>query len=128
MIVKNVLLPNRVRKVPKSFSWVDHRLISDGHLKGLHHSSAALYLFLLCAGDDKGLSYYGDKSIMKKLSMDSKALEKARSELVHTGLVAWQKPMYQVLSLEPFNERKAQRNGSGMLLGDILKKAMGGEP
>ncbi len=127
MIVKYVILPNRVRKVPKSFSWVDHRLISDGHLERLHHSSAALYLFLLCAGDEQGLSYYGDKSIMKKLSIDTKTLEKARVELIHTGLVAWQKPMYQVLCLEPFNERKANRNGSGMLLGDILKKAMEGE-
>ncbi len=127
MIVKYVILPNRVRKVPKSFSWIDHRLISDGHLERLHHSSAALYLFLLCAGDEQGLSYYGDKSIMKKLSMDRKTLEKDRSELVHAGLIAWQKPMYQVLCLEPFNERKARRNGSGMLLGDILKNAMGGE-
>jgi hypothetical protein len=116
-----------VRKVPKSFSWVDHRLISDGHFESLNHSSAALYLFLLCAGDEKGLSYYGDKSIMKKLSMDNITLEKARSKLIHTGLIAWQKPLYQVLCLEPFSEKKSKRNGSTMLLGDILKNAMGGE-
>ena len=126
MIVKYVILPNRVRKVPNSFSWVDHRLISDGHFERLHHSSSALYLFLLCAGDEQGLSYYGDKSIIKKLSMDYKALAKARSELIHTGLVAWQKPMYQLLCLEPFNGSKIERNGSGMRLGDILKNAMGG--
>ena len=122
MIVKYVILPNRLRKVPKSFSWIDHRFISDGYIDRLHHSSSALYLFLLCAGDEKGLSYYGDQTIMKKLSMDKNIFVKARTELIHAGLIAWQKPMYQVLSLEPVRIQK--RDGSGMLLGDILRKAM----
>lgn len=124
MIVKYVILPNRLRKVPKSFGWIDHRLISDGYIDRLHHSSSALYLFLLCAGDEKGLSYYGDQSIMKKLSMDKKIFAKARFELIQAGLIAWQKPMYQVLSLEPVQSQNRKQNGSGMLLGDILRKAM----
>lgn len=126
MIVKHVILPDRLRKVPKSFSWIDHRLISDGYIERLNHSSAALYLFLLCAGDEKGLSYYSDKSIMEKLSMNQETLKKARSELIRTGLVAWQKPLYQVLCLEPLVTSYVQRNSSGMSLGDILTKAMGG--
>jgi len=40
------------------------------------------------------------------------------------GLVAWQKPLYQVLSLEPV--LKQQRTGSTLSLGDILKGAMEG--
>lgn len=124
MIVKYVILPNRLRKVPKSFSWIDHRFISDEYIDRLHHSSSALYLFLLCAGDEKGLSYYGDQSIMKKLSMDKNILSKARSELIQAGLIAWQKPIYQVLSLEPVQTQNRKQNGSGMLLGDILRRAM----
>ncbi|MBW2219681.1 MAG: hypothetical protein JRF40_09370 [Deltaproteobacteria bacterium] len=124
MIAKSPILPQRVRKVPKSFSWIDHRLISDKHIDLCSHASAALYLFLLCVGDDKGLSYYGDQSIMDKLSMDQQTLNKARSGLVKNSLIAWQKPIYQVLCLEPTHKNRCA--GSAMSLGDILKKAMEG--
>ena len=101
MIVKTPILPRQIRKVPKSFSWIDHRLVSDGHIDHLSHSAGMLYLFLVCVGDDKGLSYYGDQSLMKKLSMDQAVFETARSDLIRMGLIAWQKPLYQVLSLDP---------------------------
>ena len=126
MIVKNPILPGRVRCVPKSFSWIDHRLVSDRYIERCSHTSGTLYLFLACVGDDKGLSYYGDKTIMKKLSMEQCAFDQARSELIRMGLVAWQKPLYQVLSLEPMPVLKQRRTGSTLSLGDILKGAMEG--
>ncbi|MBW1895025.1 MAG: hypothetical protein JRF40_09190 [Deltaproteobacteria bacterium] len=122
MIVKTPILPERVRKVPQSFSWIDHRLIRDGYIEHCSHTAGFLYLFLVCVGDDKGLSYYGEHSLMKKLSMDESVFEKARSDLVRMGLLAWQAPLYQVLSLEPLE--KSWRNGTSMMLGDILKSAM----
>ena len=125
MIVKSPILPKRVRKVPKGFSWIDHRLVSDGHIDRCSHEAGALYLFLVCVGDDKGLSYYGDRSIMQKLSMDQKTLQTARSDLIRNALIAWQKPIYQVLCLTPAHE--SRRGGSAMSLGDILKNAVGGE-
>ena len=75
--------------------------------------------------DAKGLSYYADKSIMKKLGMDMQALKEARSGLIKNNLIAWQQPIYQVLSLEP----KVNDRGPGqmMSLSDILKNAGGGE-
>lgn len=121
MIVKSPILPKRVRKIPKSFSWIDHRLVSDKHIDRCDHAAAALYLFLACVSDEEGLSYYGDKSIMKKLSMDLTTLYDARSTLMQTGLIAWQKPLYQVLDLEP--ELKIRQAGSVMVLGEILKRA-----
>ncbi len=121
MIVKLPILPKRVRKVPKSFSWIDHRLVSDKHIDRCDHAAAALYLFLACVSDEEGLSYYGDKSIMNKLSMDLTTLYDARSTLMQTGLIAWQKPLYQVLDLEP--ELKIRQAGSVMVLGEILKRA-----
>lgn len=133
MIVKSPILPHRVRKVPKSFSWIDHRLVSDRHIERCSHPAAALYLFLVCVGDDKGLSYYGDKSIMKKLSMDNRTLQDARSELIRNGLLAWQKPIYQVLCLVPahlparalqWQAGKHSGAGSAISLGDILKNTM----
>ena len=124
MIVKSPILPKRVRKVPGSFSWIDHRLVSDRHIDLCSHAAATLYLFLVCVGDDEGLSYYGDQSIMDKLSMDRQALNKARSGLIKSSLIAWQKPIYQVLCLEP--ALKGRRAGSATSLGDILKNAMEG--
>ena len=51
MIVKSPILPKRVRKVPKGFSWIDHRLVSDRHIDRCSHEAGALYLFLVCVGD-----------------------------------------------------------------------------
>lgn len=118
MIAKSPILKQRIRKVPKSFSWVDHRLVRDRHIENCSHSQAALYLFLVCVADDKGLSFYGDPALMAKLSMDQTTLDQARSGLIKNGLIAWQKPIYQVLSLEPINWDN--RTGSMMSLKDIL--------
>ena len=122
MIVKSPILPQLVRKVPKSFSWIDHRLVRDGHIEKCSPQAVALYLFLVCVGDSRGLSYYGDDSIRKYLALDESALEKARSELVRNGLLAWRTPLYQVLSLEPAIEKRSSREGAASL-GDILKRA-----
>ncbi len=122
MIVKTPILPGRVRKVPRSFSWIDHRMVRDGYIEHCSHAAGFLYLFLVCVGDDKGLSYYGDHTLMQKLSMDENVFEKARSDLVRMGLLAWQTPLYQVLCLGPLE--KSRRNGASMMLGDILKNAM----
>jgi hypothetical protein len=118
VIVKTPVLKNRIRKVPKSFSWLDHRLVRDRYLENLNHGQAALYLFLVCVADDKGLSYYGDPALMKKLGMNQACLNEARSGLIRNHLIAWQKPIYQVLSLEP--ARDDTRTGTMMSLQDIL--------
>ena len=118
MIEKTPVLKKRVRKVPKSFSWLDHRLVRDRHIDNLSHSQAGLYLFLVCVADNRGLSFYGDPALMKKLGMDRTALDEARSGLIKNHLIAWQKPIYQVLSLEP--APCDVRTGSMMSLKDLL--------
>jgi hypothetical protein len=37
---KRILCPERLRRVPKAFSWIDHRLVRDGHIS-LPHSQRA---------------------------------------------------------------------------------------
>ena len=118
MIVKSPILKHRIRKVPKSFSWVDHRLVRDRHIENCSHSQAALYLFLVCVADNQGLSFYGDPALMAKLSMDQATLDQARSGLIRNSLIAWQRPIYQVLSLKPL--RLDDRAGSMISLRDIL--------
>lgn len=122
MIVKSPILKHRVRKIPKSFSWIDHRLVRGRYIESCSHAQAALYLFLACVSDNRGLSYYGDRAIMDKLSMDIKTLQTARDGLVNLGLIAFRAPIYQVLCLEPVNS--GNRSGSGMSLGEILTTAM----
>ena len=129
MVSKVPIVAERIRKVPRHFSWIDHRLVRDRHIENCSHAAATLYLFLVTVGDAKGLSYYGDKSIIKHLSMDQSALEDARANLINIGLIAWQKPLYQVLALDsPQHDKKPPRSNmdNALSLGDILKMAREG--
>jgi len=129
MVSKVPIVAERIRKVPRHFSWIDHRLVRDRHIENCSHAAAALYLFLVTVGDAKGLSYYGDKSITKRLSMDQSILNEARACLIRIGLIAWQKPLYQVLALDrPKGEKPALRSNmdNALCLGDIFKMAREG--
>ena len=94
---QGLINPDRVRKLPAHYSWVDHRLVHEKYLKSLSCEGAALYLFLLCVGDREGLSYYSDKGIRQKTKLVD--IESARMELIERDLVAYSAPFYQVLSL-----------------------------
>ena len=131
MVSKVPIVAQRIRKVPSHFSWIDHRLVRDRHIENCSHQAAALYLFLVTVGDAKGLSYYGDKSIIKYLCMDQNALEDARANLIRIGLIAWQKPLYQVLALDrpkPTVQPPRSNMDNALSLGDILKMASEATP
>jgi hypothetical protein len=106
MIRKHPICRKRIRKVPGQFSWVDQRLVRDRFIEAITHPGAALYLFLVTVADVRGLSYYSDVSIMRRLSMDLPTLEGARRCLIAGDLIAYEKPLYQVLSLDPVIERE----------------------
>ena len=109
MVVKRVLCPARLRKVPPQFNWVDHRLIRDKHICRCSSEALAMYLFLVSVADAEGLSYYSDGSISRLLPLDAPALQRARQELLAAQLIAYQKPLYQVLSLDaPVPPRQSQ--------------------
>ena len=59
----------------------------------------ALYLFLVTVGDAEGLSYYSDRSLCRALTLSEAELARSRNRLVGADLVAWQAPLYQVLSV-----------------------------
>ena len=100
MIHKYLINPQRPRRIPKQFSWVDHRLVQAGYLQRCSQSALALYLFLLCVADAEGLSYYSDRSVGNYLAMNEPQLDAARCELVRVGLIAFAHPLYQVLGLQ----------------------------
>jgi hypothetical protein len=129
MVSKVPIVAHRIRKVPNHFSWIDHRLVRDRHIENCSHAAAALYLFLVTVGDAKGLSYYGDKSIIKHLGMNLSELQDARANLINIGLIAWQRPLYQVLSLDrtPREKRPPRlKMKNALSLGDILNMAREG--
>ncbi len=124
MIKKHPVCPDRVRRIPKGFSWVDHRLISEHYIDRLSPSGATLYLFLITVSDAQGLSYYGEASIAKRLNMNPEQLAAARQELISIDLVAYQTPLYQVLALEsqPMPTRGRQSSGVPQPLKEIFKQ------
>jgi hypothetical protein len=121
---KRVLNPERLRKVPPQFSWIDHRLVQQNYFVRCDHSAWALYLFLVSVADAEGLSYYSDASLMRRLNLEALALSASRRQLLQAGLIAYEKPFYQVLSLEP---APGPRSGS-ISVGELLHQVMGGQP
>lgn len=136
MIAKRILCSDRLRRVPKRFSWVDHRLVRDKHICALSHPSLALYLFLVTVSDADGLSYYSDESMKNYLRMSDCLLAQSRTELCSAGLIVYSRPLYQVLSLDqgvklqgnvPALENPAVRGKSDLIsFGNILRQAIGG--
>jgi len=128
-VIKRVLCPERLRQVPSQFSWIDHRLVRDRHIVGRSAEALALYLFLVTVADGQGLSYYSDATIGKLLPLDGPALARARQELIRVRLIAYEIPLYQVLSLDKpgsagcgRGEPAGPRGGAPQTLGQILQQ------
>jgi hypothetical protein len=128
MLPKSPIHPDRIRKIPKQFSWIDGRLVRDGYLDGCSHSAAALYLFLVTVSDARGLSYYSDQSVCKHLQMANCILAEARLELIKLSLIAYKKPLYQVLDLAPHEILYPRNNPQDPMqpFGQVLQQLMEG--
>ena len=130
MISKYLLRPQRRRHIPPSFSWVDHRLVRQDYLSRADHSAWALYLFLVTVADVQGLSYYSDAAIGRHLKMDPVRLATARQQLVQAELLAYRKPLYQVLALPDAPQASATprppRSGQVQSVTDILRRVVEG--
>ncbi len=129
MIQKRLIRPDRLRQVPPGFNWVDHRLVRDHYIERCDCASLALYLFLVTVSDVQGLSCYSDASLCRRLKIDPLQLSAARSQLEKNGLIAFQKPLYQVLALDPVDPGAGvlgQRAGQTFSAADILKRLMQG--
>jgi len=99
------------------------------------HQALAFYLFLVAVSDAEGLSYYSDTTTCRLLNMDASELSRARQELCRAGLVAYAKPLYQVLALDaPETAGSAVsapssggKEGEAISIGDILRQMAGGQ-
>ncbi len=91
--------PGRLRQIPPQFSWIDQRLVREHYFERCSCDALALYLFLLTVADARGLSYYSQPRLMKSLKMGTLRFMQARTELIENRLIAYQHPLYQVLTL-----------------------------
>ena len=98
---KKVIKRKRVRRIEGSFSWIDHRFITQGFLNDLSNIEILLYLFLVSVSDRYGLSFYHDDRICNLFKIDMPSLGEARQQLIMRSLLAYERPIYQVLSLPP---------------------------
>lgn len=133
-----LLCPDRLRQVPRQFSWIDHRLVRDRHIQGPSPSALSLYLFLCTVADARGMSYYSDGSAGALLQLSTGQLREARGELMQAGLIAYRRPFYQVLNLEPLApsvtlspapviRREAEMRPIAEILHSLLQKKKGEE-
>lgn len=127
MMHKELLAPERLRQLPRQFSWIDQPLVRGGHLDRCDHSAWALYLFLVTVADAQGLSYYSDAAVSRWIKLEPTALVAARAQLIAAGLLAYRKPLYQLLAL-PAREQTlpSQRSAQVRSVGELLRQLTGG--
>lgn len=127
MMQKKILRPDRLRQVPAQFSWIDQRLVRDNFLRHGGPDAWALYLVLITVADAQGLSYYSDATLSRLLKVEPLSLARARQQLIAGDLLAYHKPLYQVLALPPaVAPVPTSRAGQGLSVGEILRRAVEG--
>jgi len=93
------IVPERVRKIPGSFSWIDRRIVTDNFLVYLSKDEIALYFFLVTVSNKHGVSFYGSARICRQLGLTREELDRTVRVLEEMDLVAFRFPFYQVLAL-----------------------------
>ena len=98
-INKSVLVPDRVRKIDGSFSFIPHRFVTAGFFSSLTHQESLLYFLLVMVGDRYGLSYYSQDRLATILKLSLDDFIHARTGLIKKSLIAFDGLLFQVLSL-----------------------------
>ena len=98
-MIKEPICRNRIRRINGGFGWVDHRLVQDRYVEECSHLALALYLFLVTVSNADGVSYWGERALSERLCVGMVELRVARSELEAADLLAYEKPVWQVLQL-----------------------------
>jgi hypothetical protein len=98
-IIKSPFVGDRVRRISSGFGWIDHRIVREHYVERCSHAALALYLFLVVVSDGDGVSWWGERSIAKRLGMETDRLRQARAELEAADMIAYESGTWQVLEL-----------------------------
>lgn len=120
MTTKRILCAPRLRRIPARFSWLDQRFVFDGHLERCDAGAAALYLVLVTVADVHGLSYWGDGRLARLLHTSAERLARSRADLIGAGLIAYERPLYQVLALDAPPSTTSSTNTASAAAPDVL--------
>jgi len=99
MVKKQLINPERVRKIEGSFAFIEHRFLRKGYWATLTHHELLLYFFLLLVADRQGISYYSYDHICKVTGLLLEEYLQARDGLLDKDLLAFDGFFFQVLSL-----------------------------
>jgi hypothetical protein len=99
MMEKRPLCPERVRKISGSFAFIEHRFLREGFWATLSPKELVLYVFFILVADRNGLSYYSFDKICSLLEFSLDDYLMARNALIQKDLIAFDGPLFQVLSL-----------------------------
>jgi len=99
MISKQPIVPERIRHISGSFSWIDHCILTNGFLNAMTRHEILLYFFLVLVGDKNGVSFYSYDQICQLLKLEVTDYMEARDRLIQRSLLAYQQGRFQVLEL-----------------------------
>ncbi len=102
--IKEIICRDRIRSINGGFGWVDHRLVRDRYVQRCSPVALAVYLFLITVSDADGISYWGKSALCDRLQIGKAELNHAQAELEAADLIAYEKPIWQVLQL-PINPK-----------------------
>jgi hypothetical protein len=80
--------PDLIRRPPRSFGWLDARLLREGWLELLGPERIAVLTLLALAADRTGSSYYRRETMALNVSMPRRDLDEALARLLDLELIA----------------------------------------
>jgi hypothetical protein len=91
---------DRIRIIGNGFGWVDHRLVRSRYVDRCSSEALALYLFLVTVADADGVSFWSDNAVCERLPLTKAELLVCRRELIDADLIAYDKPVSQILQVQ----------------------------
>jgi len=96
------IVPDRVRRIgDDGFAFFPNRFLRDGFFTALAPDEMRLYVFLVLAGDRRGLSFYHYDRLCALIELPVERYLEARNALIQKDLIAFDGRRFQVLALPP---------------------------
>lgn len=92
--------PTWVRRPSRGFGWIDHRVLSGGHLATLDCTQIAAYFMLCLVADRHGISFYRVESLARIIKRPASVVGQALTQLARRGLILCDGRYIQVRDLD----------------------------